>query len=151
MAIMFPDSVPDTAYPGEKWMFKIFRDALPDEFLVWHEPSTLTRKSDFILLSPNYGLLVIEVKDWNPEMIIDLEKFRNDLSQAYQEAISLSIEAAYITKDNIKQILAKASQSANSLSVETGYVTDETKEMIIQKAQRQAQGVASKAKDYTPA
>jgi len=85
------------------------------------------------------------------EMIIDLEKFRNDLSQAYQEAISLSIEAAYITKDNIKQILAKASQSANSLSVETGYVTDETKEMIIQKAQRQAQGVASKAKDYTPA
>jgi len=54
-------------------MFKIFRDALPDEFLVWHEPSTLTRKPDFILLSPNYGLLVVEVKDWNPEMIIDLE------------------------------------------------------------------------------
>ena len=85
------------------------------------------------------------------EMIIDLEKFRNDLSQAHQEAISLSIEAAYITKDNIKQILAKAAQSASSISVEAGYATDDTKEMILQKAHGQARGVASKAKDYTPA
>ena len=85
------------------------------------------------------------------EMIIDLEKFRNDLGQAHQEAISLSIEAAYITKDNIEQILAKASQSANSVSVESGYVTDETKEQILQKADAHAKGVASKAKDYTPA
>ena len=85
------------------------------------------------------------------EMIIDLEKFRKDFSQAHQEAISLSIEAAYITKDNIKQILAKASQSASSVSVEAGYATDDTKEIILQKAHGQAQGVASKAKDYTPA
>ena len=85
------------------------------------------------------------------EMIIDLEKFRNDMSQAHQEAISLSIEAAYITKDNIKQILAKASQSAKSVSVEAGYVTDDTKETILQKANVQAKSVASKAKDYTPA
>ena len=85
------------------------------------------------------------------EMIIDLEKFRNDMSQAHQEAISLSIEAAYITKDNIKQILAKASQSAKSVSVEAVYVTDDTKETILQKANGQAKSVASKAKDYTPA
>ena len=85
------------------------------------------------------------------EMIIDLEKFRNDMSQAHQEAISLSIEAAYITKDNIKQVLAKASQSAKSVSVEAGYVTDDNKEIILQKAHGQAKGVASKAKDYTPA
>tara|TARA_B110000014_G_scaffold178264_1_gene127856 strand:- start:1229 stop:2095 length:867 start_codon:yes stop_codon:yes gene_type:complete len=84
------------------------------------------------------------------EMIIDLEKFRNDLSQAHQEAISLSIEATYITQDNIKQILVKAAQSANSVSVESGYVTDETKEQILQKADSHAKGVASKAKDYNP-
>ena len=85
------------------------------------------------------------------EMIIDVEKFRNDLAQAHQQAISLSIEAAYITADNIEQILAKASQSARSVSTEAGYLTDETKEQILQKAHGQAQGVSSKAKDYTPA
>ena len=85
------------------------------------------------------------------EMIIDVEKFRNDLAQAHQEAISLSIEAAYITADNIKQILAKASQSARSVSTEAGYLTEDTKEQVLQKAHGQAQGVASKAKDYSPA
>ena len=85
------------------------------------------------------------------EMIIDVEKFRNDLAQAHQEAVSLSIEAAYITADNIKQILAKASQSARSVSTEAGYLTEDTKEQVLQKAHGQAQGVASKAKDYTPA
>ena len=84
-------------------------------------------------------------------MIIDIEKFRSDLSQAHQEAISLSIEATYITKDNIEQILVKAARSATSVSIETGYVTDETKEQILQKADAHAKGVASKAKDYTPA
>ena len=85
------------------------------------------------------------------EMIIDVEKFRNDLAQAHQEAVSLSIEAAYITADNIKQILAKASQSARSVSTEAGYLTEDTKEQVLQKAHGQAQGVASKAKDYSPA
>ena len=85
------------------------------------------------------------------EMIIDVEKFRNDLAQAHQEAISLSIEAAYITSDNIEQILTKASQSARSVSTEAGYLTEDTKEQVLQKAHGQAQGVASKAKDYTPA
>ena len=85
------------------------------------------------------------------EMIIDVEKFRNDLAQAHQQAISLSIEAAYITADNIEQILAKAAQSARSVSTEAGYLTEDTKEQVLQKAHGQAQGVASKAKDYTPA
>ena len=85
------------------------------------------------------------------EMIIDLEKFRNDLAQAHQEAISLSIEAAYITADNIEQVLAKAAQSARSVSTEAGYLTEDTKEQVLQKAHGQAQGVASKAKDYSPA
>ena len=85
------------------------------------------------------------------EMIIDVEKFRNDLAQAHQEAVLLSIEAAYITADNIEQILAKAAQSARSVSTEAGYLTEDTKEQVLQKAHGQAQGVASKAKDYTPA
>jgi len=85
------------------------------------------------------------------DMIVDLDKFRSDLSQAYQEAISLSIEAAYVTSDNIKQILSKAAQSARSVSTESGFITDDTKEQILQKAHNQAQSVSSKAKDYTPA
>jgi large subunit ribosomal protein L10 len=80
-----------------------------------------------------------------------LAKYRELFAQAHQEAVSLSIEAAYITADNIKLILSKVAQGSRSVAIEAGYVTDETKEPILQKANAQAQSVASKAKGYTPA
>jgi len=85
------------------------------------------------------------------DLTIDVDAFRDEIARAHQEAIALSIEAAYITPENIKQILAKAAQSATSVSVESGYITDDTKEQILQKADAQAKGLASKAKDYKPA
>ncbi len=85
------------------------------------------------------------------EMIIDIEKIRGEFAQAHQEAVSLSIEAAYITAENISQILSKAAASARSVSIESGFMTDETKEQILQKADAQARAVAGQAKDYTPA
>ena len=98
-----------------------------------------------------YSALEDGLKYSQEEMVIDVEKVREAFITSHQEAVSLSIEAGYITADNISQILSKASQNARSLSVESGFMTDETKEQILQKADAQAKGVASKAKDYTPA
>ena len=97
-----------------------------------------------------YAALEDGFKYAEQEMVVDVEKIRNEFSQAHQEAISLSIEAAYVTSDNISQILAKAAQYARSLSTESGFMTDETKEQILQKAHAHAQSIASQAKDYTP-
>ncbi len=85
------------------------------------------------------------------ELVIDVEKIRDEFAQAHQQAISLSIEAAYVTPENIELILNKAAQSGRSVSIESGFMTDETKEQILQKADSQARAVAGKAKDYTPA
>lgn len=85
------------------------------------------------------------------ELVIDLDKYREMFARAHQEALSLSIEAAYITQDNIKLILAKLGQGARSVAIEAGYITDDTKDAVLQKANAQAQSVASKAKGYTPA
>jgi len=98
-----------------------------------------------------YTALEDGIKYAEEEMVIDVEKVREQFGQAHQEAVSLSIEAAYITADNISQILGKAAQSARSVSVESGFMTDETKEQILQKADSQARAVAGQAKDYTPA
>ena len=96
-----------------------------------------------------YVALEDGIKYTEEEMIIDVEKIRDEFAQAHQEAISLSIEAAYVTADNISQILNKAAQSARSVSIESGYMTDETKEQVLQKADAQARAVACQAKDYT--
>ena len=96
-----------------------------------------------------YSAVEEGLKYTEEEMIIDVEKTRNAFTQFHQEAVSLSIEAGYITVDNVTQILSKASQSARSVSIESGFMTDETKEQILQKADAQAKSVAVKAKDYT--
>ncbi|KEQ57011.1 50S ribosomal protein L10 [Marine Group I thaumarchaeote SCGC AAA799-E16] len=98
-----------------------------------------------------YTALEDGLKYAEEEMIIDVDKIRDEFAQAHQEAISLSIEVAHVTPENIEQILAKAAQSARSVSVESGYMTDETKEQILQKADAQARSIAGQAKDYTPA
>jgi len=98
-----------------------------------------------------YVALEDGVKYAEAEMIIDVDKIRGEFAQAHQEAVSLSIAAAYITPDNISQILSKAAQSARSVSIESGFMTDETNEQILQKADAQARALAGKAKDYKPA
>ena len=90
---------------------------------------------------------VLYAKD---EMIIDVEKYRKTFAQAHQEALSLSIEIGYVTKENIVPLLSKASQGAKSLAIEAGYLTDDTKEQVLQKAHAQARALAAKAKNYTP-
>ena len=84
------------------------------------------------------------------ELVVDVDLFRKQISEAHQNAVSLSIEAAYITNENIEQILAKVSQSARSVSLEIGYMTDDNKEQVIQKADGHAKSVVSKTKGYTP-
>jgi len=90
---------------------------------------------------------IIYAKD---EMVIDVEKYRHAFAQAYQEALALSIEIGYVTKENIILLIAKAAQGARSVAIETGYLTDETKEQVLQKAHANARALASKAKNYTP-
>ncbi|HXV39290.1 MAG TPA: 50S ribosomal protein L10 [Nitrosopumilaceae archaeon] len=90
---------------------------------------------------------IIYAKD---EMVIDVEKYRQAFAQAHQEALALSIEIGYVTKENIILLLAKAAQGARSVAVETGYLTDETKEHVLQKAHANAKALASKIKNYTP-
>ena len=96
-----------------------------------------------------YAALEDGLKYAEEEIIIDVEKIREEFAQAHQEAVSLSIEASYITAENISQILSKAAQSARSVSIESGYMTDETREQVLQKADAQARAVAGQAKNYT--
>jgi len=69
MAEMIPDSVRKDASRGEKGLFAAFRDILPDDFIVWHEPNATTSRPDFVILSATLGLLVVEAKGWSKEMI----------------------------------------------------------------------------------
>lgn len=74
MAEMIPESITGLkeATSGEKRVFRCLRDALlPDEnYIVWYEPKTVKKRPDFLVWSHEWGLLVIEVKGWNINTIV---------------------------------------------------------------------------------
>lgn len=69
MAQIIPDRIPSKASAGEKYLYNIL-SRLPDDFSVWYEPNINERYPDFIVLSPDFGILIIEVKGWYPSSIL---------------------------------------------------------------------------------
>jgi len=69
MAEMIPDRLPHRASAGEKKLFVVLQ-RLPDDYIVYYEPMVENRYPDFIIICPDIGLLVIEVKGWYPRDII---------------------------------------------------------------------------------
>ena len=69
MAEMIPDRLPLKASVGEKKLFSVLQK-LPDDYVVYYEPIVEDRYPDFVVICPDLGLLVIEVKGWYPKDIL---------------------------------------------------------------------------------
>ncbi|MGG1639113.1 nuclease-related domain-containing protein [Paenibacillus sp. NRS-1760] len=63
MAIFYPAS-PSPKIQGENKVLEILQNNLVDSWIGFHEPSLDGDNPDFILFSPYYGMIVLEVKDY---------------------------------------------------------------------------------------
>lgn len=77
MATMFPPQPPPSTQNGEKQVFHALK-ALPDDWTILHDVwenyrdtqgEYVNYEADFIVLIPNRGIVVIEVKDWKEARI----------------------------------------------------------------------------------
>ena len=104
MATMFPARCESFATAGEEAVYRFLEKAArPDgDFLAWYSPDIEDREPDFILLSPDCGLVVLEVKDWLASQILELNP---------KEAL-LQIAGR---PERRKQPLAQAREYVNSL------------------------------------
>jgi hypothetical protein len=64
MAQIIPNNLPDDSTEGEKLVLNILR-RLPDDVIVYLEPSIDDLYPDFVVVLPTLGVLLIEVKDWS--------------------------------------------------------------------------------------
>jgi hypothetical protein len=64
MAEFIPDQLPARASRGEERTFSLLKK-LPDNYLVYYEPNIDNRRPDFIIIAPDLGVIIIEVKGWN--------------------------------------------------------------------------------------
>ena len=53
---------------GERRVLHQLKRCLEDDYLVWHDIAIgpKARQPDFVVLSPRWGILLPEVKDWRP-------------------------------------------------------------------------------------
>lgn len=87
---------------------------------------------DLVAVCENGNILTKEVLD------IDEDKFIGQLLQASNQAINLSINSGYPTKETISLMLAKAYRNARNLAMSQDIVTDDTFKDLLIKAQSQA-------------
>lgn len=86
MAVMFPVKLPSNASAGERRVFSILQN-LPDEVEVYYEPVVGRRYPDFVVILPNAGLMIIEVKGWYPRHIVGFDNHEMRIRNAQSEAI----------------------------------------------------------------
>ena len=63
MAQIVPDVLPRSASAGERRLHALLQ-RLPEDCVVYYEPMVGNRCPDFVVICPELGLLVIEVKGW---------------------------------------------------------------------------------------
>jgi hypothetical protein len=71
----------DRVRGGEKRVFEALARQLEDDYTVWHNIPILgsSREPDFVIVHPQRGLLILEVKDWRLSTIRDANPMRVEL------------------------------------------------------------------------
>lgn len=69
-------------WPGERRFAQRLEEKLDDDYLVWYDVPIGPRRRhpDFLILHPSRGFLVIEVKDWKIETILEFDRMRVTLA-----------------------------------------------------------------------
>jgi large subunit ribosomal protein L10 len=80
----------------------------------------------------NGSVLTSEILD------IDESKYEQDIMAAASWAFNLSVEAAFVTKDNADTLIAKAFREAKFLAVEQGILSKEVVEEVLARVSAQA-------------
>ncbi|MEK8130355.1 3'-5' exonuclease [Paenibacillus filicis] len=74
MAYMVPDTIPRLAIAGERILFQTLREDLPSDYIVYYKPEIQGRRPDFVVIGPDLGLVVLEVRDYTRNMLQEMDQ-----------------------------------------------------------------------------
>ncbi|HZG60186.1 MAG TPA: 3'-5' exonuclease [Anoxybacillus sp.] len=72
MAYTIPETIRSTATAGERLLFRTLKTYLPDDYIVYYEPEIRGKRPDFVIIGPDLGLVVLEVKDYTKSTLFQL-------------------------------------------------------------------------------
>ncbi|PLS01906.1 3'-5' exonuclease [Neobacillus cucumis] len=72
MAITIPETIRSTATAGERLFFRTLKTFLPDDYIVYFEPEIQGKRPDFVIIGPDLGIVVLEVKDYTKNTLFQI-------------------------------------------------------------------------------
>jgi len=72
MAYMVPETMPRSATAGERVLFDSLKEQLPEDYIVYYEPEIRGRRPDFVIIGPDLGIVVLEVKDYTKNTLYQI-------------------------------------------------------------------------------
>ncbi|MGR6542107.1 3'-5' exonuclease [Paenibacillus tundrae] len=118
MANTVPETIPKKATAGERLLFETLKKHLPEEYIVYYEPDIRGRRPDFVIIGPDLGLLVLEVKDYTKGTLHQLNRDEWTLRNTAGEMVA--------TRSPLKQARDYAFLIADQLKKDKNLIKEET-------------------------
>lgn len=72
MAVTIPETIRSSATAGERLFFRTLKTFLPDDYIVYFEPEIQGKRPDFVIIGPDLGIVVLEVKDYTKNTLFQV-------------------------------------------------------------------------------
>src|SRR5579875_3711245 len=93
---------------GEEYLYNHILMSLTDDWHIFHEPIILGKKPDFVIYHPNYGITIIEVKDYDENSISEMNsKFWKVKTNGMSKTLTSPHEQAIRYRNNLISLLSK--------------------------------------------
>jgi hypothetical protein len=121
MAVMVPENAKSFQTPGEERFYHfLFSVARPDsDFLVWYLPDIDGRELDFLLFNKELGLIVLEVKDWTLDQIINGNK--KDFELNIGGAVEIRKNPLFQGREYALKLIEKIKEESSFISSDPQY------------------------------
>ncbi len=120
MAYMVPETIRRTATVGERLLFHILKDVLPSDYIVYYEPEIYGRRPDFVVIGPDLGLVVLEVKDYTRNTLLQLNQDEWMIRNTQGEALKVKCPLRQ-ARDNARHITNYLKKDKNLIQMDGPY------------------------------
>lgn len=120
MAYTVPENIRRSATTGERLLFQTLKHYLPDDYIVYYEPEIQGKRPDFVIIGPDLGMIVLEVKDYTKNTLYQLNRDEwiiRDTSGDLHTVINPLIQA----RDNARHIVNVLKKDKNLIHLEGKY------------------------------
>ncbi|USG66626.1 NERD domain-containing protein [Brevibacillus ruminantium] len=121
MAYMVPETIPRVATAGERMLFECLKNHLPSDYIVYYEPEIRGRRPDFVIIGPDLGLVVLEVKDYTGNTIYKINNDDWTLHKADGGMVTTKSPLKQ-ARDNARLLVDQLKKDRNLLQENTSYL-----------------------------